>query len=194
MAHTHSVIGPQFIFPNISNMFLLSFSCKVMSDSLRPHGLQHARLLCPSPPSRACSNSCSLSRWCHPTISSSDTLFSSFPNLSQHQDLFQWVLLIYLRLQQLKATCFSSEISSFSMALCCWSCYIRCPPLAFLPVDILLFFEDPAPCPQHKNKSPPTFSGSQFITSLLFTFFLKLYCRLTCNLVQCVCFLERTIS
>ena len=42
-----------------------------MSDSLWPHGLQHGRLPCPLPTSRACSNSCSSSWWCHPTISSS---------------------------------------------------------------------------------------------------------------------------
>ena len=47
------------------------FSCSVMSGSLRPHGLQHARLPCPSPTPGACSNSCPSSRWCHPTISSS---------------------------------------------------------------------------------------------------------------------------
>ena len=40
---------------------LVQFSCSVMSDSLRPHGLQHARLPCPSPTPRACSDSCSLS-------------------------------------------------------------------------------------------------------------------------------------
>ena len=53
-----------------------------MSDSLWPHGLQHARLPCPSPAPRACSNSCPLSWWCHPTISSSLVPFSclqSFP-------------------------------------------------------------------------------------------------------------------
>ena len=57
-------------------------SCSVMSDSLLPHGLQHARLLCPSPTPRACSNSCPLSQWCHPTISSTVVPFSclqSFP-------------------------------------------------------------------------------------------------------------------
>ena len=47
-----------------------------MSDSLWPHGLQHARLPCPSLSPRVCSNSCPLSRWCHPTISSSVALFS----------------------------------------------------------------------------------------------------------------------
>ena len=48
-----------------------------MSDSLRPHGLQHSRLPCPSPNPRACSNSCPSSQWCHPTISSSVIHFSS---------------------------------------------------------------------------------------------------------------------
>ena len=48
-----------------------------MSDFLWPHGLQHARLLCPSPTPRTCSNSCPLSQWYHPTISSSVVLFSS---------------------------------------------------------------------------------------------------------------------
>ena len=53
------------------------FSCSVVSDSLRPHGLQHARLPCPSPTSRAYSNSCPSSRWCHPTILSPVVPFSS---------------------------------------------------------------------------------------------------------------------
>ena len=53
------------------------FSCYVMSDSLRPHGLQHARLPYPSPSPGACSNSCPSSQWCHPAISSSVIPFSS---------------------------------------------------------------------------------------------------------------------
>ena len=56
----------------------VQFSLSVMSDSLPPHGLQHARLPCPSPTPRDCSNSCPLSQWWHPTISSSVVLFSSF--------------------------------------------------------------------------------------------------------------------
>ena len=50
-----------------------------MSDSLWPHGLQHARPPCPSPTPRVYPNSCPLSRWCHPTISSSVVPFSSCP-------------------------------------------------------------------------------------------------------------------
>ena len=56
---------------------LLLFSRSVVSDSLWPHGLQHARPPCPSPTPRACWNSCPLSQWCHPTISSSVIRFSS---------------------------------------------------------------------------------------------------------------------
>ena len=55
----------------------VQFSCSVVSDSLRPHGLQHTRPPCPSPIPRAYSNSCPSSRWCHPTISSSVVPFSS---------------------------------------------------------------------------------------------------------------------
>ena len=58
-------------------LLLLQFICSVVSDSLRPHGLQHTRLSCPSLSPRACSNSCLLSQWCHPTISSSVIPFSS---------------------------------------------------------------------------------------------------------------------
>ena len=70
---------------------LLLFSHSAVSNSLQPHGLQHARLPCPSPSSRPCSNSCPLSR---DAIQSSHPLSSPSPpalNLSQHQSLFQWV-------------------------------------------------------------------------------------------------------
>ena len=55
----------------------VQFSRSVVSDSLWPHGLKHARLPCPSPTPRAYSNSCPVSQWCHPTISSSVIPFSS---------------------------------------------------------------------------------------------------------------------
>ena len=53
------------------------FSHSVVSDSLQPHGLQHVKPPCPSLTPRACSNSCPLSQWYHPTISSSVIPFSS---------------------------------------------------------------------------------------------------------------------
>ena len=61
----------------------VQFSHTVMSDSLWPHGLQHASPPCPSPTPWVYSNSCPLSHWCHPIISSSvvpfSSLFQSFP-------------------------------------------------------------------------------------------------------------------
>ena len=56
---------------------IVQFSRLVMSDSLQLHGWQHTRFPCPSPTPGACSNPCSSSRWCHPTISSSVVPFSS---------------------------------------------------------------------------------------------------------------------
>ena len=57
----------------------VQFSCSVMSDSLRPHELQHARPPCPSSTPGVHSNSCTLSRWCHPAILSSVIPSSSCP-------------------------------------------------------------------------------------------------------------------
>ena len=70
-------------------MLLLLFSHSVVSDSWWPHRLQHTRLTCSSPSLGVCSNSCPLSWWCHPTISSSVVPFSScsqsFPVLGSFQ-------------------------------------------------------------------------------------------------------------
>ena len=57
----------------------VQFSRSVVSDSLRPHESQHTRPPCPSPTPGVYPNSCPLSRWCHPTISSSVVPFSSYP-------------------------------------------------------------------------------------------------------------------
>jgi len=68
--------------------FQFSSVHSVVSDSLWPHGLQHTRLPCPSPTPGAYSDSCPLSRWCHPTISSSVVPFSclqSFPESGAFQ-------------------------------------------------------------------------------------------------------------
>ena len=71
-----------------NKLLFLQFSCSVMSNSLRPHGPQHARPPCPSPTSGVYPNSCPLSQWCHPTISSSVIPFSclqSFPTSESFQ-------------------------------------------------------------------------------------------------------------
>ena len=68
-------------------LLLLFFSHNVMSDSLKLHGLQHARLLCPPLLPRVGGNSCPLSRWCYLTISSSASPFlllpSTFPSIRE---------------------------------------------------------------------------------------------------------------
>ena len=66
-----------FVVSDVFNGLLLLFSRWGMSDSLWIHGLQHARLPCPSLSSRACWNSCPLNHWCHPIIASSVIPFSS---------------------------------------------------------------------------------------------------------------------
>ena len=71
--HTNQLKGANFPFLVVFN----SVQSLSHVDSLQPHGLQHARPPCPSPTPGACSNSCPLSQWYHPTISSSVIPFSS---------------------------------------------------------------------------------------------------------------------
>ena len=67
----------------------IQFSCSVVSDSLQPRESQHARPPCPSPTLRVYPNPCPLSRWCHPTISSSIIPLSSCPQSSPASGSFQ---------------------------------------------------------------------------------------------------------
>ena len=76
---------------------LLLFSCSVVSDSLQPHGLQHARLPCPSPTPRACSNSCPLSWWCHQTILSPVSPVSSRLQSFPASDFFSNGLVLHIK-------------------------------------------------------------------------------------------------
>ena len=78
---------------SIQSMVSVQFSRSVVSNYLQPHELQHTRPPCPSPTPGICPNSCPLSQWCHPTISSSIVPFSSClqEDFSQHQGLFKWV-------------------------------------------------------------------------------------------------------
>ena len=81
------IINCQIVFKNISPLAVyenfactsVQFSRSVVCDYLRPHESQHARPPCPSPTPRVYPNSCLLSRWCHPAISSSVFPFSSCP-------------------------------------------------------------------------------------------------------------------
>ena len=67
----------------------VQFSHSVVSNSLRPRGLQHARPPCPSPTPGLHPNSCPLSQWCHPTISSSIIPFSACPQSFPASESFQ---------------------------------------------------------------------------------------------------------
>ena len=99
-------------------LFLLLFSRSVVSGSLWPHGLQLTRLPCPSQSPRVCTNSCLLSRWCHPTILSSVAPFSSCPQYFPTSESFQWVVfshqvakVLELQLQQQSSNEYSGLIS-----------------------------------------------------------------------------------
>ena len=78
-----------FVLESSSFKVTVQFSCSVLSDSLWPHGLQHDRPPCPLPTPRVYSNSCPLSRWSHPTVSSSVVPFSSC--LQSFPAFFKWV-------------------------------------------------------------------------------------------------------
>ena len=77
------------IASDINRLSSIQFSRWVVSDSLRPHELQHSRPPCPSPTSGVHPNPCPSSRWCHPTISSSVVPFSSCPQSFPASGSFQ---------------------------------------------------------------------------------------------------------
>ena len=82
-----------------------------MFDSLQPHGLQHARFPCPSPFPRACSNSRPLSRWCHPTTSSSVVPVSSCPQSFPASGFFSNELALGIRWPKYWSFSFSFSFS-----------------------------------------------------------------------------------
>ena len=92
----------------MNKVLSVQFSRSVVSDSLRPHKSQHARAPCPSPTPGVHLNSCPLSQWCHPAISSSVVPFSSCP-----QSLPAWVFSYesILRMRWSKCWSFSFSIS-----------------------------------------------------------------------------------
>ena len=79
------------LFSFLLKFFIVQFSHSVVSNSLRPHELQHARLPCSSPTPGVYLNSCPLSRWCHPTTQSLSSPSPTILNLSPQQYLFKWV-------------------------------------------------------------------------------------------------------
>ena len=95
-------------FHTLTTVSSVQFSVSVVSTSLRPHGPQHARPPCPSPTPGVYPNSCLLSRWCYPTISSSVVPFSSclqsFPASGAFQ-MSQYVLWITFEFGPLSSQC-----------------------------------------------------------------------------------------
>ena len=98
-------------------VWFVVFSHSVMSDSFLPHGLQYTRLPCPSPSSGACSNSCPLSQWWHPTISSSVISFSS---CSQSFPALESFLMSRLFVSGGQSTGVSASVSVLPMNSQCW--------------------------------------------------------------------------
>ena len=88
--HLYSCSTNRFIVSIFLDSICIQFSHSVVSDSLWPHGLQQASLPCPSPTPGACSDSCPLSWWCHPTISSSVIPFSSCLQSFPASGSFPW--------------------------------------------------------------------------------------------------------
>ena len=112
-ASIYNIIGSSEIVANI----IIQFSRSVVSNSSRSHGLQHARSPCPSLTPGVYSNSCPLSQWCHPTISSSVVPFSFCLHLSLHKDLFKWVRSLH---QVAKVLEFSASAFVLSMNIQDW--------------------------------------------------------------------------
>ena len=112
-------------FPRSLNLFfhfLIYKNVAVQSlslfHSLLPHGLQHARLPCPLPSPRACSNSCPLSWWCQPTISSSVICFSSCLQSFPASEYFLMSWLFISGDQSIHGTCFYIAFATWSSTTC----------------------------------------------------------------------------
>ena len=106
---------------SLRQSILLLFSLSIVSDSLQLHGLQHSRLPCPSLCPRVFLDSCPLSQWCHPTISSSVILFCSFPQSFPASAFFSSESALHIR--WLKHWSFSLSISpsnEYSGLITCW--------------------------------------------------------------------------
>ena len=102
------------VYKKPSNIFsdFSQFSRSVMSDSLQPHGLQHARLPCPSPSLREGSNSSPSSQWCHPTNSSSVVRFSSCIQSIPSSGSFQMSQIFAIRWPKYWSFSFSISLSN----------------------------------------------------------------------------------
>ena len=148
----------------ISSFYSVQFSHSAVYDSLQLHGLQHARPPCPSPAPGACSNSCPLSWWCHPTTSSSVVPFSSCPQSFPASGSFQMSQLFASGGQSIGASALASVLPMnirdwFFFFFKDWLVWSPCSP------------RDPqesSPTPQFKsiNSSALSFLYSPTLTSI----------------------------
>ena len=158
MSRSSRQLRMNIVEPN--NNMSVQFSCSVMSNSWQPHGLQHARLPCPSPTPGVYSNSCPLSRWWHPTISSSVVPFSSHLQSFPASGSFQMSQLFTSGGQSIGVSASTSVLpvniqSSFPLG---WICWIFCSPS---------YSQESSPTPQFKsiNSSALSFLYSPTLTS-----------------------------
>ena len=140
---------------------MLTLSCSVVSDSLQPHGLQHTRLPCPSPPPRVYLNSCPLSCWWHPTISFSVIPFSSCLQSFPASGSFQRSQFFWISWPKYWSFSFSISPSNEHPGLICF----RMDWLDLLVVQETL---KSTPTPQFKsiNSSALSFLHSPTLTSI----------------------------
>ena len=138
----------------------VEFSRSVVSNSLQPHELQHSRPPCPSPTPRVYPDSCPLSWWCHPTISSSVVPFSACPQSFPASRSFQMSQLFAVSGQSIGV---SASTSVLPMSIQDWS------PLGWTGL-ILQFKElsESSPTSQFKsiNSSVLSFLYGQTLTSI----------------------------
>ena len=142
----------------------VQFSHSVVSDSLWPHGLQHARAPCPSPTPGAHSNSCLSRWWCHPTISSSTVPFSSCLQSFPASGSFQMSQLFSLGGQSIWASASTSVLLMiFPINIQGWF------PLGLTGLSLLSWnSQEPSPIPQFKiiNSSALRILYSPALTSI----------------------------
>ena len=140
---------------------LIQFSCSAMSDSSRHHELQHGRPPCSSPTPRVYPNSCPLSWWCHPTISSSVVPFSSCPQSCSASGSFQISQLFASGGQSTEVSALASVFTVNTRTELLWDGLVGspCSPR---------YAEESSPTPQFKsiNSSALTFLYSPTLTSI----------------------------
>ena len=107
-----SVLALRTFVYTITILISVQFSCSVVSDSLRPYGLQHIRFPYASPTPRACSNSCPSSWWCHPTIQLYYFYYILYNNYITSSSYITFVVWIYPSVCRLVTNlCFHLDLS-----------------------------------------------------------------------------------